>query len=61
MRLLASHVVLMATYACLTGAFFALLSRDERRARLKIFAIIAGSLLLGGVIAAWIMYPFPIR
>lgn len=51
----------MAIYAALTGAFFALLSKSERRARWRLFALVSGILFGGAVVVAWIMYPFPLR
>ena len=56
-----THVVLMIFYAVLAGAFFALLWREGRRERLKLFAVVFVSLFLGGVALAWLMYPFPLR
>lgn len=59
--MLANHVLLMAIYATLTGAFFALLSRTGRRDRWRLFAVVAGAMFGGGVVAGWLMYPFPLR
>ncbi len=59
MSWIANHVVLMLIYAFLVGAFFALLWKSETRARLRLFAIVFGSLVLGGLAIAWAMYPFP--
>ncbi|MFA6955875.1 MAG: hypothetical protein WC538_08390 [Thermoanaerobaculia bacterium] len=59
MSLLRNHVVLMAIFAILTGAFFALLWKLETRARLRTFAFISGGLFLGGLALAWAMFPFP--
>ncbi len=59
MSLLQSHIVLMAIFALLTGAFFALLWKIERRARLRVFALVSGGLFLGGLALAWAMFPFP--
>ncbi len=58
---LSDHVVLMFVYAVMAGAFFALLWRTERRERIRMFLLIAGSLFIGGVVIAWMMYPFPIK
>ena len=60
MSLLGSHVALMAVYALLTGAFFALLSRHEKRSRWRMFGLVAGILFVAGVAVAWVMYPFPL-
>jgi uncharacterized membrane protein YfcA len=53
------HFVIMTLYALLVSAFFALLWRQERRARWRLFGILVGSLVLGGLAVAWLMYPFP--
>jgi len=58
---LSNHLLLMLIYAILTGAFFALLSTRDRRGRWRLFALVAGILLVGGLSVAWIMYPFPLR
>lgn len=56
-----SHVFLMVVYAVLAGAFFALLWREERRERIRLFLVVFASLLAGGVALAWLMYPFPLK
>lgn len=57
----ADHVVLMLVYAVMTGLFFSFLWRIERRERIRTFLYVAGSLFLGGILLAWLMYPFPIK
>jgi hypothetical protein len=54
-----SHFLLMVVYALLTGAFFALLWRPEARERRKLFLKIFLWMVGGGLVLAWIMYPFP--
>ena len=53
------HFIVMAVYAVLVSAFFALLWREERRERLRLFGILLAALLVGGLAVAWLMYPFP--
>ncbi len=53
------HFVIMVFYAFLVSAFFALLWRQEKRERWKLFGVILASLVLGGLAVAWLMYPFP--
>lgn len=53
------HFVIMAVYAVLVSAFFALLWRGGRRERLRLFGILLAALVLGGLAVAWLMYPFP--
>lgn len=52
------HFIIMAVYAILVSAFFALLWREERRERLRLFGILIAALVLGGLAVAWLMYPF---
>jgi len=51
----------MFLYAVATALFFALLWRDEPRARVRFFLYVFVSLFFGGIILAWAMFPFPIR
>jgi uncharacterized membrane protein YfcA len=53
------HFVIMTLYAVLVSAFFALLWRQDRRERWKLFGLLLASLVLGGLAVAWLMYPFP--
>jgi hypothetical protein len=53
------HFLIMTTYAFLASAFFALLWRDNARDQWKLFGLLLGCLVLGGVAVAWLMYPFP--
>lgn len=61
MTLLTSHVFLMFVYATATALFFALLWREEKRERIRLFLIIFCSMFLGGIILGWLMFPFPRR
>lgn len=54
-----SHFGLMTLYALLLGVFFAALWRRERRAQIKLFLQIFGSLVGGGILLGWVMYFFP--
>jgi uncharacterized membrane protein YfcA len=55
----ADHFLIMTLYAFLVSAFFALLWRQERRERWRLFGLLMASLVLGGLAVAWLMYPFP--
>ena len=59
--MLKSHIFLMFFYAVLTGIFFALLWKDEKRERIRLFLIVFASLFIGGIALAWLMFPFPLR
>ena len=53
------HFLIMTVYALLVSAFFSLLWREQRVERWKLFGVLLGSLVLGGLAVAWLMYPFP--
>lgn len=55
----ADHFLIMTVYALFVSAFFALLWREQRRDRWKLFGVLLASLVLGGLAVAWLMYPFP--
>jgi glucan phosphoethanolaminetransferase (alkaline phosphatase superfamily) len=60
MRLIpVDHFLIMTIYALLVSSFFALLWRRERRERFRLFGVLMGALVLGGLAVAWMMYPFP--
>jgi hypothetical protein len=54
-----SHLTLMALYAFLLSAFFALLWRRGAKLRLRLFLQIFGGLLGGALLLGWLMYFFP--
>ena len=54
-----SHFLLMVLYALIVGLFFSLLWRRERQERVKLFLQIFLGMVVGGLLVAWLMYPFP--
>jgi len=58
---LRNHFTLMFLYAVATALFFALLWRSERRERIRFFIIVFLSLMLGGILLGWLMYPAPFK
>ena len=54
-----SHFGLMVLYAALLSAFFAFLWRETPRDRFKLFLQMFLSMVGGGLLLAWLMYPFP--
>ena len=54
-----SHFFLMVLYASIVGLFFSLLWRRGRREQLKLFLQIFFGMVGGGLLVAWLMYPFP--
>jgi hypothetical protein len=61
MTLLRNHMVLMFIYATATGVFFALLWKQDRGERIRMFLTIFIALFVGGIAVAWAMYSFPLR
>ena len=61
MSLLRNHLVLMFIYAIATGIYFALLWKSSREERIRFFLLVFCSLFFGGIVLAWLMYPFPLR
>lgn len=53
------HFTLMVVYALLVSAFFATLWRRERPAQIKLFLQLFGGMVLGALLVAWLMFPFP--
>jgi NhaP-type Na+/H+ or K+/H+ antiporter len=60
MSLLRNHIVLMFIYAVATGIYFSLLWKNTREERIKFFFLVFCSLFIGGIVLAWVMYPFPL-
>lgn len=54
-----SHFLLMVLYALLVSLFFSLLWRRGRREQAKLFLQIFLGMVGGGLLVAWLMYPFP--
>ena len=54
-----SHFLLMVTYALIVSLFFTLLWRRGRREQVKLFLQIFLGMVGGGLLVAWLMYPFP--
>ena len=64
MTLLASlvpvdHFLIMTLYAFLISLFFALLWRNSSRERTALFVKLFLALVVGALVVAWLMYPFP--
>ena len=54
-----SHFLLMVLYALLVSLFFSLLWRRGRREQIRLFVQIFLGMVGGGLLVAWLMYPFP--
>lgn len=58
---LRNHIVLMFLYAVATALFFTLLWKTERREQIRFFLFVFLSLFFGGIVLAWVMFPFPLK
>jgi cytochrome bd-type quinol oxidase subunit 2 len=54
-----SHFLLMVLYALIVSLFFTLLWRRERKEQIRLFLQIFLGMVGGGLLVAWLMYPFP--
>jgi hypothetical protein len=54
-----SHFLLMVLYALQVSLFFTILWRRDRRAQVRLFLQLFLGLVGGGLLVAWLMYPFP--
>ena len=54
-----SHFFLMILYALIVSLFFTALWRRERREQVKLFLQLFLGMVGGGLLVAWLMYPFP--
>lgn len=54
-----SHFTLMLIYAAMISVFFAVLWRRQRAGQLRLFLQIFVSLMVGGLLVAWLLFPFP--
>lgn len=54
-----SHFLLMVVYALIVSVFFAVLWRRDFKDQVKLGLQLFGGMVLGGLLVAWLMYPFP--
>lgn len=54
-----SHFFLMVLYALIVSLFFTLLWRRERKEQVKLFLQLFLGMVGGGLLVAYLMYPFP--
>lgn len=54
-----SHFLLMVLYSLLVSTFFATLWRRAFREQLVLFLQLFLGMVGGGLLVAWLMYPFP--
>ena len=54
-----SHFLLMVLYSLIVSLFFTLLWRRGRKERIKLFLQLFVGMVGGGLLVAYLMYPFP--
>jgi hypothetical protein len=54
-----SHFLLMVVYAAMLSVFFSALWRRQRREQIVLFLQLFLGMVGGGLLVAWLMYPFP--
>jgi drug/metabolite transporter superfamily protein YnfA len=55
-----SHVLNMAVFAALVAIFFAFLTQNRAKDRIRVIAVLGGSMIVLSLIVAYVMYPFPL-
>jgi uncharacterized membrane protein YfcA len=49
----------MVLFALIVSLFFTLLWRRDRRQQIRLFLQLFLGMVVGGLLVAWLMYPFP--
>jgi hypothetical protein len=56
-----SHLLMMALFAFFVSLVFAVLAKDSAREQARLGGLMFAGFMLAGVVASWLMFPFPIR
>ena len=56
-----SHFLNMVLFSGLVAVFFAFLTQNSRKERIKVIMILGGSMVVLSLVLAYVMYPFPLR
>ncbi len=56
-----SHFLNMAIFSVLVAVFFAFLTQNAPRARVRVTLIVGGSMIVLSLIVAYVMFPFPLH
>jgi hypothetical protein len=49
----------MLLYSTMVSTFFATMFRETPRERLRLGAMLWSAMVVGGLVLAWVMFPFP--
>ena len=56
-----SHFLNLAVFSMLVAVFFSFLTQTRTRDRVRVVAILGGSMIVLSLVIAYVMYPFPLR
>jgi len=56
-----SHFLNMMIFSGLVAVFFAFLTQNDTRSRMRVILVLGGSMIVLSLALAYVMYPFPIR
>jgi hypothetical protein len=56
-----SHFLNLVVFSVLVGVFFAFLTQNTTRDRVRIMVLLGGAMIVLSLIIAYVMYPFPMR
>jgi amino acid permease len=56
-----SHFLNMVVFSVLVAVFFAFLTQNGTKDRLRVVLILGGSMVVLSLVLAYVMYPFPLR
>ena len=57
--MIGSHLLALIVFSTLVSVVFAMLLREDRKARLRFALMTFGAFVLSAVVVGWLMYPFP--
>jgi len=57
---MASHSLLMLTFAFFVSLVFALLAKDDAREQLKFGGWMFAGFVVAAIVLGWLMFPFPL-
>jgi lipoprotein signal peptidase len=56
-----SHLLNLVLFSAIVATFFAFLTKNTPRERVRLGLILGGAMVGLSLLLAWIMYPFPLR
>ena len=56
---MASHLLALVIFSILVSVVFAMLLREDGKARVRFALMTFGAFVLSAVVVGWLMYPFP--